>query len=225
MITLQLCELLCNLLFPLLCLFHNTCLLFSAPCGFANVDIVFAFDSSTTVTRENFLLMIEFAKDMVEDTEVDNGSVRVGALLYSSVAQVQFDLHSYSTKRGILDAFDRLPYMPGRTNTAEALRKIRTKMFKTRKGDRGEVENVVVIVTGSMSDRNTKKTITEARKLRSKKVHIYAVGVGLTDTRELEGISSPPAAANSFALRSFSELFMLPKRIVADRCKGSEHTV
>lgn len=198
-------------------------LAFSAPCGFTNVDLVFAFDSSTSVTRENFLSMLNFAKDMLRDAEMDSGSVRVGALVYSSAVQIQFDLHTYSTKRDILEAFNRIPYIPGRTNTAEALRAIRTKMFKARKGDRDHVEDVVVFITDSTSDRNTRKTIPEARKLWFKKIHVYAVGVGLRDTRELHGIATPPASKNSFTVRSFSELAALPARMLEGRCQGSDH--
>ena len=187
------------------------------------MDLVFAFDSSTSITRENFLSMLKLAKDIVNDAEIDSGSVRVGAIIYSSVAQKQFDLHSYSTKNDILAAIDRIPYMPGKTNTAEALRTIRTKMFRPRKGDRDGVENVLVLISGSKSDRNKRKTIPEARKLWSKTVHVYAVGIGLDNTQELEGIATPPAAENSFAVQSYSELSALPVKIVEGRCEGSEH--
>ena len=185
------------------------------------MDVVFAFDSSTSVTLENFSLLINFAKDMIKDAEIDSGSVRVGALVYSSGAAIQFDLHMYSTKQDIIEAFNRIPYIPGRTNTAEALRTIRTKMFRSKKGDRREAENVAIIVTDSPSDRNVRKTIPEARKLWARKVHVYAVGVGLSDTRELEGIATAPASKNSFTVRRFNELVTLPARILEGRCEGS----
>ena len=185
------------------------------------MDVVFAFDSSTSVTLENFLLMINFAKDMIKDADIDSGSVRVGALVYSSKAQVQFDLHSYSTKRDIVDALNRIPYIPGKTNTADALRLMRTKMFRSRKGDRKAAENVVIMVTDSPSDRNIRKTLPEARKLRGRKVHVYAVGVGLSNTREIEGIATQPASRNSFSVHRFSELATLPARILEGRCEGS----
>ena len=200
--------------------FINPLLAFTAPCGFANVDLIFAFDSSTSVTRENFLTMLQLAKDIVNDADIDSGSVRVGAIIYSSVAQPQFDLISYSTKTDILAAIDRIPYIPGRTNTAEALRTIRTKMFRPRKGDRDAIENVVVLISGSQSDRNKRKTIPEARKLWSKKVHVYAVGIGLENTQELEAIATPPGAENSFAVQSYSELPGLPAKILEGRCEG-----
>ena len=203
----------------------NPCLLFTAPCGFSNVDLVFAFDSSASVTRENFLSMLELAKAIVKDADIDSGSVRVGAIIYSSVAQTQFDLHAYSSKNDIQAAIDRIPYMPGRTNTAEALRTIRTKMFKPRKGDRNRIENVVVLISGSESDRNKRKTIPEARKLWSKKIHVYAVGVGLENTQEIHAIATPPASENSFAVRSYIELSALSAKIVEGRCKGSEHNI
>lgn len=187
------------------------------------MDLVFAFDSSTSVTRENFLLMLNFAKDLLRDADIDSGSVRVGALVYSSGAQIQFDLHTYQSKRDILKAFNRIPYVPGRTNTADALRSIRTKMFKPRKGDRDDVEDVVILITDSTSDRNVRKTIPEARKLWARKIQVNTVGIGLRDTRELDGMATPPASKNSYAVRSFNELAALPARILEGRCEGSGH--
>lgn len=213
----------CNCLMLSLTCFHKPLLAFSAPCGFTNVDLVFAFDSSTSVKRENFLLMLNFAKDVLRDADIDSGSVRVGALVYSSGAQIQFDLQTYQNKRDILEAFNRIPYIPGRTNTAEALRSIRTKMFKSRKGDRDDVEDVVILITDSASDRNVRKTIPEARKLWARKIQVNTVGIGLRDTRELDGMATPPASKNSYAVRSFSELAGLPARILEGRCEGSGH--
>lgn len=44
-------------------------------------------------------------------------------------------------------------------------------------------------------------------------IHIYAIGIGLPDTRELDGIASRPASANSFNVKDFDELKGLPQQI------------
>ena len=52
----------------------------------------------------------------------------------------------------MMAAIRELPYRPGRTNTAEALRYVRNNMFNGGAGDRSDVTNVVVILTDGGSN-------------------------------------------------------------------------
>ena len=60
------------------------------------------------------------------------GSVRVGALIYSTEVEIQFHLNQYRRKSDVLAAVDRIPYIYGSTNTADAMKSMRDEMFTFR---------------------------------------------------------------------------------------------
>lgn len=71
-----------------------------------------------------------------------------------------------------------------------------------------------------VSNINSARTVPEAQAAHSEGIHVYAIGVGLTDTRELDAIATPPSSRNSFAVNDFDELNFLYQRIFASACPG-----
>ena len=51
----------------------------------------------------------------------------------------------------ILAAVDKIPYHFGKTNTAGALKQMRTQMFTSDNGDRADVPNYAIVLTGISS--------------------------------------------------------------------------
>lgn len=49
-------------------------------------------------------------------------------------------------------------------------------------------------------------------------IHVYAIGITLTDTRELEGIASAPVSDNLFNVNNFDELEGLGEKIFSALC-------
>ncbi|KAK7502428.1 hypothetical protein BaRGS_00006381, partial [Batillaria attramentaria] len=189
-------------------------------CDEAEIDLVFILDASTSVTEPNFELMKDFVKDFLFIADIDNGNVRVGVIIYSTEDYVQFQLNSYRTKFEVFDAIDEIPYRYGSTNTADALKTMRTVMYTPQNGDRPNVPNICIVVTDGVSNINSRRTIPEAEQARADGIHIYAIGIGLTDTRELDGMASVPASENSFAVQEFSELRVLRDQVFAAFCPG-----
>ena len=195
---------------------------FSA-CDTARSDLVFILDASTSVTDPNFLLMKDFVKEFLLDANIDDGNVRVGLVLYSTDVHLEFNLNTYSTKMDVFTAIDGIPYRYGSTNTADALETMHSKMFTRRNGDRPNVENICVILTDGVSNINSRRTIPEAEAARAKGIHIYAIGIGLKETKELDGIASRPVEENRFAVQEFSELDGLKQKVFEAFC-GENHT-
>ena len=189
-------------------------------CDEAEIDLVFVLDASTSVTAPNFELMKDFVKDFLFIADIDNGNVRVGIIIYSTEDYVQFQLNTYRSKVEIFDAIDNIPYRYGSTNTADALNTMRTEMFTRANGDRPNVPNICIVVTDGVSNINSRRTIPEAEQARAEGIHIYAIGIGLTDTTELDGIASQPASENSFAVQEFSELRTLRDQVFSAFCPG-----
>lgn len=110
------------------------------------MDLVFVLDSSTSVGASNFALLKEFVKDMIDFTDIDSGAVRVGLVIYSTDVLVEFYLDEYITKADVKNAIDRLSYITGTTNTAEALMRMYGHVYSPTRGDRGDAENIGVTV-------------------------------------------------------------------------------
>ena len=181
---------------------------------------MFVLDASTSVTAPNFELMKDFVKDFLFIADIDSGNVRVGIIIYSTEDYVQFQLNTYRSKVEIFEAIDNIPYRYGSTNTADALNTMRTEMFTRANGDRPNVPNICIVVTDGVSNINSRRTIPEAEQARKQGIHIYAIGIGLTDTTELDGIASQPASENSFAVQEFSELRTLRDQVFSAFCPG-----
>ena len=175
-------------------------------------------DASTSVTENNFLVMKDFIKDFLFIADVDSGKARVGVIIYSTEDHVQFNLNTYRNKVALFEAIDYIPYRYGSTNTADALNTMRTQMYTAANGDRPGVPNVAIVITDGVSNINSRRTIPEAEQARAEGIHIYAIGIGLTDTTELDGIASQPASENSFAVQEFSELRNLRDTLFSAFC-------
>ena len=178
----------------------------AAACGLSKVDAVIILDASTSVTERNFQKMREFAKDLVDKADVDSGSVRFGVLIYSTEVAIQFHLNEYRTSADIKAAIDTIPYIYGSTNSADALKTMHEVMFTRSNGDRPNVDNIGFMITDGISNINSRRTIPEAEAARDEGIHIYSIGIGLKDTRELDAMASVPASKNSFNVQEFEEL-------------------
>ncbi|KAH9490805.1 Collagen alpha-4(VI) chain [Bulinus truncatus] len=187
-------------------------------CAGARLDLVFVLDASTIVTEPNFDLMKGFLKYFLFDADINGGNVRVGVVIYSNAVYVQFQLNDYSKKAYVYDAIDDIPYRYGSRNTADALRTMRSVMFTPENGDRPGVDNVAVVVTDGVSNINSRRTVPEAEQARAKGIHIYAIGIGLTDAKELDGIASKPVDENRFAVQDLTELRGLRQKVFSALC-------
>lgn len=152
-------------------------------------DLVFILDTSARVTEADFQSMLQFSKHLLEAIDIDSGSVRIGFLTSSKAVRIHFHLRKYKKKVDILHAIDRISYVNGTTNTADAL-KIPRMMFMPRKGERPDVTNIAVLLTDARSSLNSKKTFLQAKRARDKFFKIIAVGIGFPGVQELNKISS-----------------------------------
>ncbi|XP_041375049.1 collagen alpha-1(XII) chain-like [Gigantopelta aegis] len=165
--------------------------------------------------------MRDFLHDFLSIANIDSGDVRVGLVTYSTNTSIQFHLKTFSSKVMVLKAIEKTPYTYGSTNTADGIRTMR-KMFRAKFGDRKNVNNVAVVITDGVSNIEHAKTIPEARKSRRRGIHIYSIGIGLTDLREIEGIASRPVIANRFIVKDFSELRALRDKVFRSVCVATE---
>jgi collagen type VI alpha len=189
-------------------------------CWDVHIDLVFVIDASTSVSERSFRLIKGFIKDFISEARVDSGHVGVGIVIYSTEVYVQFQMNTYTDKQEIMDAVDAIPYRYGSTNTAGALKVMREEMFTEANGDRPDVDNVCIIITDGLSNINARKTIPEAEKAHDAGIHIYAIGIGLTDTYEIDAIATPPWQKNRFEVTDFNELKSIEGAVFTAICGG-----
>ena len=191
------------------------------------LDVVFVLDSSTSVGRDDFAKMLQFCKHFLKLANIYSGDERVGMLTYSTKVTVEFQLKDFSTQEEIFYAIDQVPWRHGATNTADAvpwrhgatntadaLKTMSEEMFTSANGDRPDAKNIAMVITVGVSNINSRWTVPEAYNAQDKGIHIYAIGINLTDAREVNAIASRPAENNAFLITFFDELDGLAKLIL-----------
>ncbi|XP_063411126.1 collagen alpha-4(VI) chain-like [Mytilus trossulus] len=184
------------------------------------MDLVIIVDSSSTLGEENFELVLGLAETIVDDIDIESGNVHVGFMTFGTSSEIRFELNEYNTKVGVIDAIYSVEYSGGGSNTADALSAARSKVFSTR-ADRPDAQNVIILITDGYSDINADRTVREAEISRQNGIKIYAVGVGLQDTTELDQIASQPLDIFRHTADDWNDPIELKTRMFpAARCDG-----
>lgn len=96
--------------------------LFAATCNKTIADIIFALDTSASVSMSDFQTMLNFVEQIIRTFDIGQDNVRVGVVTFSGRSVLQFHLNKYSNMNQLLDAISKVKYLAGSTNTADALR-------------------------------------------------------------------------------------------------------
>ena len=131
-----------------------------------------------------------------------------------------FNLDRNTTKEGIMTEISSVNYTYGATNTAAALQAARTQIFTEAHGAREDAQDLLVLVTDGVSNVRHFDTVPEARLLRNHGVTVAVVGVGLTDTREVVQMSSPPSGKFMKNVPTFDDLSELAHELAVTLCSG-----
>ena len=188
-------------------------------------DIVFLVDSSGSIQRNNWQLVLDFMKNLVRDYNIGPNNVRVGVALFGNDVQPMFHLDRYSNKNDILSAIDRLPFLDQTTNTPAAIRYMRTSMFSPTNGDRPFAPNSAIIITDGVprvpADINEARRLTlqEANLARSQGINMFTIGIGPELTRDfLAQIADQPTNTHVFQVNQFRQLETILNQVAAASC-------
>lgn len=181
-------------------------------------DIVFVVDASGSIRENRFKMVLEYVAGVVDNLEVAMDRTRIGLITYSDNAAVRSYLNQYARKEDILQLIRSQLWIQGKTNTAEALRIMRTEVFQENKGDRLDVPNYAIVLTDGESNINADMTVKEAIQARIEGAHIIVVTVTEKPTLEIKGIASDPDNENILYVENFSMLPSLSNRLVQAVC-------
>lgn len=145
------------------------------------MDLVFVVDSSGSINEKdpsNWDTVLNFIERVTDRFQTIGGDgVRIGLVVYSNEAYVEFTLNQYDNRGQVINAIRSVPYIGGTTNTAMGLEYMNDRLFTAANGDRAGVPNVAVLITDGESNEREQDTIPEATRAKNRGIRIIAVGI------------------------------------------------
>ncbi len=188
-------------------------------------DIVFLVDSSGSIQRRNWPLVLDFMKNVIRGFNIGRDAVRIGVATFGNTVYPQFQLNSLFSTNEVLNQIDSIPYLDQSTNTPAALRYMREVMFTSRNGDRPFIPNSAIVITDGVpripTDLNLALTLTfqEANLARQRGINIFAIGVGPEITQSnLNQIANQPPSQYTFKVDQFQQLENILYQVALATC-------
>ena len=149
-------------------------------------------------------------------------TTRVGAVVFSEQANLEFSMNFYTDAQSIKDAILNLFYLGQTTNTPEGLRVTREQCFSELNGDRPGVLNLAIFISDGVPFPPTRRDQT-TREAETLKRVATVIAIGVTDAIDrnvLRTISSSPQEENRnwFVAVDFSELDEIRESVGGETC-------
>ena len=182
----------------------------------AKVDLGFLVDASGSIEmygKGNYQRIKDFVKLVAGSFVISRRGTHVGVVVFSNRPQPVFQFNTYYTRRGVMRAVQKIPYIRGGTRTGLAIRRARRYLFESQPHP-GQKKVLIVLTDGISYD----DVIVPARRLRRTGVSIYALGLGLKySRRQLLKIAGTPRHVFT---SKFADLNTAARKIVRRICSG-----
>ncbi|XP_073670570.1 integrin alpha-X isoform X2 [Paramisgurnus dabryanus] len=171
-------------------------------CTKREVNLVFLFDGSESMTTDQFNLNKDFIINIM--TKLSNSSIKFAAVQFSKSFRTVFDFNDYQNNRAE-EKLMKEPHMHEITNTHNAIKYTLDKLLNNvSSGANPNATKALVIITdGDPSDvdyDNVIKLCEEQNVLR------YIIGVGNVGLAKLKLMASEPKDNNTFYINNYSGL-------------------
>ncbi|XP_078135070.1 integrin alpha-X-like [Sander vitreus] len=174
-----------------------------------SADIAFLLDGSGSVSREDFISMKTFVKDLVRSLLPLDTKFAVAQ--FSNHPDVHFHFNDFFSGPGSWEAkVDLITQQRGATYTAKAIEYVVKNIFTPAEGSRSNVKKVLIVITdGASHDRN--QLPFAAALAEEQKIVRFAIGVGSAfhdpnAKNELYTIASFPQENQVFQVENFNAL-------------------
>ena len=168
-------------------------------------DIVFILDSSGSIGQDNWLVVLDFVKQVVSRVDVGPYGAQFGLVKYGNSAFLQFNLNDHQDTASLLTAIDAVTWLDSTTNTSGGLWLARAECFTPEAGNREFADDIAILITDGASNVDAQLTIPNGFALRDAGVKVFALGVtNLVNFVELNGIAGDPSLV--FRVQEFSAL-------------------
>ncbi|CAM2105654.1 unnamed protein product [Caretta caretta] len=184
-------------------------------------DIYVLIDGSTSIHPNDFGDIKNFLKEMVKMFNIGPNKVRFGAVQYSHVKRLEFELNEYNKTNDLETAIDNIRQIDGNTYIGEALTFMQPLFKKAREQRAGRVPCHLIVLTDGESHDSVKEP---AESLRNEKVNIYAIGVKDANEGQLHEIAG--SESRTFFVQEFDSLKNIKNEIVqVIRSEEGENTL
>lgn len=212
------------------CIVFNNFIIFLLPLDCpVRADITILLDASGSITwlyPQNWNLMLEFVQKIVQAFPIGRDATQLAIVKFSTNANVEFYLDRYTDKADLLKAINELVHPSGETNIAAALRRMRTDVFTSHRGDRANVKNIALIITDGNPNVDAASVPREAQAAKDADIEIFAVGITEdVDDYTLNGLASDPDDDHVFRVSDFNQLYRIVNEVIRKSCQGFTKTI
>ena len=188
---------------------------------YKDVDLFVILDSSGSIEEGPYEIAKKFVVDLVSGFTIGKNNVRVGLVIYSSTAQIEFDLDDSFDQSVILNRIRNIPYLNSATATGDAIKQAVDTGFTEGRGVRSPdlaIPHVAIVITDGVSNTGVDVHIA-AQAARDKSIELFAFGIGddINDTQLLEIAGSQDRI---FKIDSYANIDDARALIAQGSCKG-----
>ncbi|XP_043835304.1 integrin alpha-L [Dromiciops gliroides] len=154
-------------------------------CLKANVDLVFLFDGSYSITNNDFKKILEFMEDVMR--KLSNSSFHFAAVQFSSSSKTEFYFSDYIKTKNPDTLLAKVVHMQELTNTFGGINHVVKDVFNVSRGARPEAVRVMIIITDG--DATDSGNIEEAKHIIR---YVIGIGGGIQAPKRLNDFASTP---------------------------------
>lgn len=153
----------------------------------SKTDLVFLVDSSGSVGYDNFQTMKYFILNFTATVAIDDNSLRVGVVTFSTSTTNEIWLRDYRSAIDLLHGIISITYSPGWTFMSDGLNFVRSNSFSAQNGARPDAHKVIILMTDGVA---TDDPLPVAQTLRDENVLVICIGIGSSvDVQQLTAIA------------------------------------
>uniref|UniRef100_A0A0L8G1H5 VWFA domain-containing protein n=1 Tax=Octopus bimaculoides TaxID=37653 RepID=A0A0L8G1H5_OCTBM len=154
------------------------------------------------------------------DVGMNKLQVRVGIVTFSDWAMVNVYLMQSRDKSVLKWKIGLIKQIQGKTNIANALNTLFTRVYKSENGARPGVKRIAILLTDGISQTHTTAALV-AKRCRKENIEIFAIGIGnRIRYDELSELVSRPRWKYLIHASSYEDLNRIKDDIVRKTCRN-----
>ncbi|XP_069067829.1 collagen alpha-1(XXVIII) chain [Pleurodeles waltl] len=192
-------------------------------CKEVPMELVFVIDSSESVGPDNFQIIKNFVKTLVDRVTINQATTRVGIINFSHQVELMATLQQYSTKEDIKQSVEQMQYLGEGTYTASAIKRT-NEIFQAARPD---VRKVAIVITDGQADvRDEMKLEVVVSEAHASSIEMFVIGVvSKSDPnfvefrKEMDLIASDPDSEHVYQIDDFLTLPALENKLFKKICE------
>ena len=184
-------------------------------------DIVFVIDTSSSFGSSGFQLVRELTENITINLKRNSPETLFGLITFDDFARFEFNITRHTDLSTLLPAINPgLPYYGGhRTNTARALYVLLSGSVEDGfLRLRNKTSKVAIVITNGYS--SSFSSLQSAANHTANIYDVYAIGIGITNLRELQIIASDPSFVFSTRYLTNRTAQLLMEGVIEQLCSS-----